>query len=183
MDKLPVLIGATDMIVCGEDLGMIPDCVPYVMERLRIMSLEVQRMPKSIHANVSDPASYPYMSVCTTSTHDMSVLRSWILDEMPDNPVIRDRSAGPEQCAEIIASHLGSSSLFAIFPLQDWLAVDGNLRAADPERERINVPANPDNYWRYRMHISLEQLLKEDGLTLRLRNLISDSGRLGSARL
>lgn len=177
MDKLPVLINATDMIVCGEDLGMIPDCVPDVMNRLRIMSLEVQRMPKDINTNVSDPATYPYMSVCTTSTHDTSVLRSWIVREMPDNPVIGDRSASAWQCADIIASHLGSRSLFAIFPIQDWLALDGNLRADNPERERINVPANPDNYWRYRIHIGLEQLLNEDNFNSRLKAMISDYGR------
>lgn len=177
MDKLPVLINATDMVVCGEDLGMIPDCVPDVMNRLRIMSLEVQRMPKEPWTTVSDPARYPYMSVCTTSTHDMSVLRSWIADEMPDNPVICDRSAGAGQCADIIASHLKSRSLLAVFPFQDWLAVDEKLRAANPDKERINIPANPNNYWRYRMHISLEQLMKENGLICRLKKLIADSGR------
>lgn len=177
MDKLPVLINATNMIVCGEDLGMIPQCVPTVMEHLRIMSLEIQRMPKQEGIAIANPASYPYMSVCTTSTHDMSVLRSWILDEMPADCGMTDRSASPRQCEDIIGAHLASMSMLAIFPLQDWLAIDGSLRAPDPAAERINVPANPDNYWRYRMHIGLEQLNEERHLIGVIRSMILNSGR------
>ena len=75
--KLPALISSTDMLVCGEDLGMIPHCVPEVMERLQILSLEIQRMPKESWREFGDTWAYPYRSVCTTSTHDMSGIRVW----------------------------------------------------------------------------------------------------------
>ena len=101
MSKLPALIEATDMLVCGEDLGMIPACVPEVMDRLRIIALEVQRMPKNMGVSVSDPATYPYMSVCTTSTHDMSVLRAWIEDEMEPNSVISAQKATVAACTSV----------------------------------------------------------------------------------
>ena len=177
MDKLPALISATDMIVCGEDLGMIPQCVPGVMDRLRILSLEVQRMPKAYGVSVADPRSYPYLSVCTTSTHDMSVLRSWIENEMPVNPVIPHLKADANLCASILQDHLTSNSMFAIFPLQDWLSADEVLRSPDPDGERINVPADPDNYWRYRMHLTLEELVASDRFTHTVRDMIRSSGR------
>lgn len=177
MSKLPALIEATDMLVCGEDLGMIPDCVPQVMDCLRILALEVQRMPKQFGVSVSDPKNYPYMSVCTTSTHDMSVLRAWIQDEMEPNPVISDSQATASVCQGVLQSHLDSASMLAIFPLQDWLAISTELRAANPESERINVPANPDNYWCYRMHIGLDRLLKATGFNGEIREMIARSGR------
>lgn len=177
MKKLPALINATDMIVCGEDLGMIPQCVPGVMDRLRIMSLEVQRMPKKFGITIDNPAEYPYMSVCTPSTHDMSVLRSWIDNEMPENKIIGNGPSSCEVCQKIIESHLASKSMLAIFMLQDWLSIDGSLRAADPDRERINVPANPDNYWRYRMHLNIGNLIEANEFNDKIRNLIHFYGR------
>lgn len=177
MSKLPALIEATDMIVCGEDLGMIPACVPEVMDRLRIMGLEVQRMPKTPGVIVSDPADYPYMSVCTTSTHDMSVLRAWMEKEMPENSVITVKDATPSASMNVISAHLASDSMLAIFPLQDWLAMSADLRAPDPDAERINVPANPDNYWRYRMHLNLEDMLKSDEYNASIARMLHLFGR------
>lgn len=175
--KLPSLIEATDMLVCGEDLGMIPDCVPELMERLRILSLEVQRMPKQMGVAVSDPASYQYMSVCTTSTHDMSVLREWIEREMDANPIISASHATTAICARVIQSHLESASMLAIFPLQDWLSINEELRAKNPQDERINVPSDPNNYWRYRMHITLEELIAATALNQQIKSLITSSNR------
>lgn len=177
MSKLPALIQATDMLVCGEDLGMIPACVPDVMDRLRIMALEVQRMPKNIGVNVSDPATYPYMSVCTTSTHDMSVLRTWIEDEMEPNHVINTHKATTAACTSVISAHLASPSMLAIFPLQDWLSMSSSLRAKDPRAERINVPADSNNYWRYRMHITLEKLNSSRKFNEEIRQMLYLSGR------
>ena len=177
MAKLPALIEATDMLVCGEDLGMIPACVPDVMDRLRIMALEVQRMPKTLGVQVSDPATYPYMSVCTTSTHDMSVLRVWIEDEMEPNHVITAKQASVAACTSVISAHLASPSMLAIFPLQDWLSMSSSLRAKDPRAERINVPANSNNYWRYRMHLTLEKLLTARKFNDEIRQMLYLSGR------
>ena len=158
MSKLPSMIEATDMLVCGEDLGMIPECVPEVMNRLRILGLEVQRMPKAMGYIVGDPMRYPYMSVCTTSTHDMSVLRTWLEEEMPKNNIIGSNLPTTDNCKAILSQHLASASMLAIFPLQDWMSINEDIRHKNPSMERINVPANSDNYWRYRMHITLEEL-------------------------
>ncbi len=177
MSKLPALIEATDMLVCGEDLGMIPACVPEVMDRLRIIALEVQRMPKNMGVSVSDPATYPYMSVCTTSTHDMSVLRTWIEDEMEPNTVITTKKATVAACTSVISAHLASPSILAIFPLQDWLSMSSTLRAKDPRSERINVPADSNNYWRYRMHLPIEKLLKARKFNDEIRQMLYLSGR------
>ena len=74
---LPAILKSSDMMICGEDLGMVPDCVPDVMRQLGILSLEIQRMPKDPNVEFAHPADAPYLSVCSTSTHDMSTLRGW----------------------------------------------------------------------------------------------------------
>ncbi|HOV71557.1 MAG TPA: 4-alpha-glucanotransferase [Dysgonamonadaceae bacterium] len=172
MKKLPPLISATSMMACGEDLGMVPQCVPSVMQELQILSLEIQRMPKTAHTLFSDLKHLPYLSVCTTSTHDMSPIRAW----WEENKEVTQRyynlvlghegeapdECTPELCREILELHLQSSSLWVIIPWQDWIAIDGELRYPDPHAERINIPANPKHYWQYRMHISLDDLLKAD---------------------
>ena len=185
--KLPALLEATGMLACGEDLGMIPACVPDTMRRLRILSLEIQRMPKGAGERFADPARYPYLSVCTTSTHDMNPLRAWweedadttrrywheVLGGAGEPP----RDCEPRICERIVERHLASPAMLAILPLQDWLSVDGALRAADPASERINIPAVARHYWRYRMHLTLEELLAADGFNARLRAAIAASGR------
>lgn len=182
--KLPVLISATNMLTCAEDLGMIPDCVPGVIRDLRILSLEIFRMSKNPDTPFGDPAHYPYMSVCTTGTHDTSTLRAWweedrkasseywheVLHGQGDPPYFCE----PWLCERIIRMHTCSPSMLAILPLQDWLSIDGEVRAADPSSERINVPSNPRHYWKYRMHVSVESLIGNVELTARIRSL---SGR------
>ncbi len=187
MWKLPPLIDSTDMLVCAEDLGMIPDCVPAVMSALQILSLEIQRMPKDPHAEFGNTWSYPYYSVCTTSTHDMAGIRAW-WEENRDktqsyyNNVLHEGGAAPYYaepwvCAKILDLHLKSPSMLCIIPLQDWLSMDGNARRENPQEEQINVPANPRHYWRYRMHLSLEQLKALDGFNHTLTSMIKESGR------
>lgn len=187
MKKLPRLTQSTRMLVCGEDLGMIPGCVPSVMDELRILSLEVQRMPKTVGQEFGHPEWYPYRSVCTISTHDMSTLRGW-WEESPDltgrfyNNVLghigdAPATATPEVCEEVVALHLCSNSMLCILSLQDWLSVDGRLRNPDVVAERINVPADPHNYWHYRMHLTLEQLLSEHDFNEKLRAMIAEGGR------
>lgn len=187
MRRLASLLSATGMLACGEDLGMIPDCVPEVMAGYRILSLEIQRMSKNPHMEFADTASYPYCSVCTTSTHDMNPLRAWweedrkVTDDYWHSVMHREgeapHSCEPWICREIIASHLASASMLAILPLQDWLSMDGELRLPDPSKERINVPAIPRYYWRYRMHLTLESLLSADRFNLEMKEMIEASGR------
>jgi len=75
--KLPALKRVTNMLICGEDLGLVPACVPSVMQELGFLSLEIQRMPKTFGMDYSRPADAPYLSVVTPSTHDMSTIRGW----------------------------------------------------------------------------------------------------------
>ncbi len=186
LEKLPALINATSMLACGEDLGMIPASVPEVMAELQILSLEIERMPKC-PVTFSDLSALPFLSVCTTSTHDMSPIRAWweedrnktqdyfnnVLKHPGDAPV----ECTPEICRQIIRNHLHSPSMLAIIPLQDWLAMDGQLRNPDPATERINIPSNPDHYWRYRMHLKLEDLINEHGFNHTVRQMVEQGGR------
>ena len=181
MKKLPPLISTTSMMACGEDLGMVPQCVPTVMQELQILSLEIQRMPKTPFVLFADLSRLPYLSVCTTSTHDMSPIRAWWeenkeLTQYYYNHVLGHEGEAPDECTpqlcrEILELHLQSSSLWVIIPWQDWMTIDGNLRYPDPYAERINIPANPKHYWRYRMHIPLDNLLKEDHLNTVIKEM------------
>lgn len=187
MWKLPPLLDATSMLTCAEDLGMIPDCVPAVMHQLQMLSLEIQRMPKDPAAEFGNTWAYPYLSVCTTSTHDMGGIRQW-WEENRDatqhfyNNMLHENGAAPYYaepwiCDKIITLNLQSPSMLAIFPLQDWLSINGSLRRADPREELINIPANPRHYWRYRMHLTVEELLDAAEFNDYVRNKIRSTGR------
>ena len=65
----------------------------------------------------------------------------------------------------------------AVFPIQDLIGIDGELRDEDTNSERINVPSNPKHYWKYRLHIDLKDLMKEDEFNGKLKKMILDSGR------
>jgi 4-alpha-glucanotransferase len=187
LKKLPALISATNMLVCGEDLGMVPDSVPDVMNALEILSLEIQRMPKKPNTEFAMPADAPYRSVCTTSTHDMNPIRAWWEEDPALTQRFYNRALGmqgpaPATCEtwiieRIIEQHLLSNAMWIILPWQDWMAIDVVLRNEHPLAERINVPSNPRNFWCYRMHITLEQLLKEDVFNKKITQMIAGSGR------
>lgn len=187
MKKLPQLTQSTRMLVCGEDLGMIPDCVSSVMNDLRILSLEIQRMPKNPMYEFGYLNEYPYRSVCTISTHDMSTLRGWWEEDYLQTQRYYNTMLGhygtaptvatPDLCEEVVRNHLKSNSILCILSLQDWLSIDGKWRNPNVQEERINVPANPRNYWRYRMHLTLEQLMKAEELNDKIRELIKYTGR------
>ena len=187
MQKLPALLDSTGMLACGEDLGMIPATVPQVMSDLRILSLEIQRMPKSVEETFAHPANYPYLSVCTTSTHDMNPVRAWweedrevtqqfwqmILGNNSEAPFFCE----PWICRQILDQHLWSPAMLTVLPLQDWLSMDGDLRRSNPNEERINVPANSRHYWRYRMHLTVERLAAAKEFNETLAGMIASSGR------
>lgn len=185
--KLVPLISSTGMLVCGEDLGMIPACVPDVMRELQILSLEIERMPKKYGSEFGNPAEYPYLSVASPSTHDMANLRLWWNEDKERrnryyNNILRLEGTAPDDCtAEICESlvrrELNAASMLAILPLQDWLSISSELRRENPAEERINDPSNPDQNWNYRMHITLEDLLAADDFNSRLRDLIKSAGR------
>ena len=187
MKKLPRLTQATRMLVCAEDLGMVPDCVPWVMNELRILSLEIQSMPKDDKVRFGHLSRNPYRSVCTISTHDMATLRQW-WDEDEErtqdyfNTMLYRGGAAPHPlpgwlAKDIVSRHLTSPSMLCLLSLQDWLAIDEKQRLSDQNAERINIPANPRHYWRYRMHITIEQLMQEDNFNNEISTLIVQSGR------
>ncbi len=185
-EKLPVMRRASPMLLCGEDLGMVPACVPGVLRELGILSLEIQRMPKTSEVRFADPAHAPYLSVVSPSTHDMPTLRGWWRE---DPSVTADfawnmlgvafppHELSSDHATRIIHQHLASPAMWAVFPLQDLLAIDENLRHPDVDAERINVPAIMPYYWRYRMHLSLEELAAADDFNTRIARLIKATGR------
>lgn len=187
LKKLPALIQSTRLLCCAEDLGMIPDSVPEVMRQLQMLSLEIERMPKRLGETFADTNNYPYASVATPSTHDMSVLRGW-WKEAPEmtqkfyNGVLGKAGQAPKEadgkiCEDIIRLHLSSPSMLALLSLQDWTSMDEKLRMKNPDDERINIPANPRHYWRYRMPMTLEELLKSSAFNEKIKRLIIQSGR------
>ena len=187
MKKLPKLTQATHMLVCAEDLGMVPDCVPWVMNELRILSLEIQSMPKDPTTRFGHLSRNPYRSVDTISTHDMATLRQW-WDEDEErtqnyfNTMLYRGGPAPHPlpdwlAKDIVSRHLTSPSMLCLISFQDWLSIDEKLRLPDANAERINIPANPRHYWRYRMHLTIEQLLAADELNEEISTLIIQSGR------
>ena len=184
--KLPVLRKATPMLLCGEDLGMVPACVPGVMAELGLLSLEIQRMPKTLHAEFFHPADAPYLSVVSPSTHDMPTLREWWREDAKLTGHFAWSLLGVnfpslnlsgDTAASILALHLHSPAMWALIPLQDLLAMDESLRHPDPAAERINVPANMPHYWRYRMYLGIEQLAAAGPFNARLLDMVNASGR------
>ena len=187
MQKLPVLRKVTDMLICGEDLGLVPSSVPDVMKQLGLLSLEVQRMPKDARTAFFRPYQAPYLSVVTPSTHDMSTIRGWweedrVVTQRFYNEELRYSGDAPLVCEawinkEVIDQHLQSPAMWSIFQLQDLLGIDDAVRRKDPAAERINIPANPRHYWQYRIHLPLEKLLKENNFNTTLQNMVKAAGR------
>ncbi|HVM86716.1 MAG TPA: 4-alpha-glucanotransferase [Puia sp.] len=188
MKKLPALKAATNMLVCGEDLGMVPTCVPDVMKRLGILSLEIQRMPKGdTQKEFFHPADAGYLSVVTPSTHDMSTIRGWWEEDRSKTQRFYNSELGqwgdaPYFCEPwinkaVVIQHLFSPAMWSIFQLQDLLGMSETIRRENPHDERINIPADPKHYWRYRMHIALEDLVKQKDFNEELRSYVEESGR------
>ncbi len=188
MTKLPAIKAATDMLICGEDLGMIPDCVPQVMKDMDLLTLEIQRMSKNPETEFLQSEDTPYYSVSSPSTHDMSPVRLW-WQESEKNYRQRfyqgelDRyGVAPAACStdivqQIVQQHLDLPSMWIVFPVSDLLGMNESLKHPNVFAERINEPSNPQHYWRYRMHLSMEDLIKNEGFTEQLSDMIEDAGR------
>lgn len=187
MRKLPRLVEATRMLVCAEDLGMVPSCVPWVLDALRILSLEVQSMPKDPADEFGHTDRFPHRSVCTFSSHDMPTLRQW-WDEDWDRTqhyyqTMLHRPGGAPHplpgwlARDVVGSQLASPSMLCVLSIQDWMAVDEKLRLADADAERINIPSNPHHYWRYRMHVAIEDLMHNQDFNANMREMVAESGR------
>ena len=187
MQKLPALKRATNMLVCGEDLGLVPASVPEVMRQTGILSLEIQRMPKDAKREFFHPADAPYLSVVTPSTHDMSTIRGWWEEDRTCTQHFFNNELGqwgeaPYLCdawvnEAIVVQHLHSPAMWSIFLLQDILGCDKKIRRPNPHEERINVPANPRHYWKYRMHLNLEDLINANEFNEKFAADVKASGR------
>lgn len=170
------------MLPCAEDLGMVPSSVKAVLQRLDILSLEIQRMPKEGGMRFADLSHNPYMSVATIATHDMPPLRLWWREnkeqteqfwhEVLGHEGNAPEEATPQVCEDIVKRHVNCPSMLCLLALQDWLAISPSLRSNHPENEQINVPANPDQYWRYRMHVTIEELIRSTGFNEKLRGIL-----------
>lgn len=187
--KLPKLIEATNMLVCGEDLGMIPNSVPWVMQDLSILSLEIQRMPKKSGFQIGDPNSYPYHSVSSFSTHDMSTIRGW----WSKSPNLRENywtnslkinskeipsQITPTLAKAIIQKELNSNSMLSIQAIQDWISLtDKWYEILTPEEEQINIPANSKHEWKFRMPCYIEDLIENEELNSSITESIEHSNR------
>lgn len=187
MERLPLVLSATRMMVCAEDLGMLPACVEPVLDALRIQTLEIQTMPKQSGFEFAHLGGYPYRSVATFATHDMAPMRLWWA-ESPERSqryyvtMLQKEGRAPEQlpahlAEEIIARHLYCPSMLCLLSLQDWLAMDSSLRRPNPREERINVPSDCYNRWQYRMHVTIEALLEADAYNRKIRTMITRSKR------
>jgi 4-alpha-glucanotransferase len=187
LKKLPHLKRSTNMLICGEDLGMVPRCVPQVMKELGILSLEIERMPKDPNTDFFHPKTAPYLSVVTPSTHDMSTVRGWWEENREKtqrfyNYMLGHYGEAPYFCEpwinkEIVLQHLFSPAMWSIFMLQDLLGINETIRTRNPNDERINDPSDPHHYWRYRMHINLEELIKQKDFNKEITKYVKESGR------
>jgi len=186
-DRLSRIFGETRMLVCAEDLGMLPDCVAPVLDALRILTLEIQQMPKQSGVEFTHLDGNPIRSVATISTHDMAPLRLW-WEESPERTqrffttMLQKQGHAPEHlpahlAEEIIARHLYCPSMLCVLALQDWLAMDGELRAKNVRDERINTPGNPYNRWQWRMHLTIDELLRADRFNAKLQTMVTRSKR------
>ena len=147
---------------------MVRDWVSWVMNVLTMLGLELQSMPKDPSVKFGHLSRNPYRSVCTISSHDMPTLRQWWDEDIQRtqeyyNTMLYRQGPAPHPlpgwlAQDIISRHLTSPSMLCILSIQDWLAINEHLRLPDANAERINIPANPKHYWRYRMHLSIEDL-------------------------
>ena len=185
--KLDAIQQSSNMLICAEDLGMVPDMVEGVLKSREMLALQVQRMPKKSHQQFSHPLDAPYLSVVTPSTHDMSTLRQWweedghltqrFYQEQLGRTGAAPRFCEPDICKAIIRQHLESPAMWSVFLLQDLLSIDSELRRQLPDEERINNPADPHHYWNYRMHVTIETLLARESLSSSIHQMISDTDR------
>ena len=175
------------MLVCAEDLGMVPACVPWVMNELRILSLEIQSMPKDPTTRFGHLSRNPYRSVCTISSHDMPTLRQWWDEDWNRtqdyySSMLYREGPAPHPlpgwlAKDIVSRHLTCPSMLCVISIQDWMSINERLRLADENAERINIPADPHHYWRYRMHINIEDLTKDEEFSHTISELILEADR------
>lgn len=185
--RLQALMATSDMLMFGEDLGLIPSCVPEVLQDLGIVGLRIQRMPSEPNTEFGDPLTYPYLSVATPSCHDVLTTRAWWEEDAERRARFAFHQLGvletpPEHCTTevmrlILKTHMDSRAAWTIFPLQDILALSDNYNQRPAAEEVINDPTVAKHYWRYRTHCNISTLLADHPLLIDLQKLLVSSGR------
>ena len=178
---LPALLSSTDMLVCGEDLGFTPTCVPPVMDELGILGLRIQRMPPiGESAEFGRPHTYSYLTVCSPSCHDTMTTRAWWEEDAERRGRYSEMfqtgtedACTPSVMRNILAQHIESPSVLSILPIQDVLALCTEYAKRPALEETINDPTNPKHYWRFRLHVSCEDLLSNYDFVKDVKELVS----------
>jgi len=183
---LTMMLEESDMLVCAEDLGVVPPCVPRTLEEMGILGLKIERWTRDWEAPGQPWVAmehYPRLSVCSPGTHDTSSLRGyWEETTWPRAQYASEigLSSVPDYLTEevaekIIKRNLEANSLLVIIPLQDWLALRYERRAFSPEEERINVPGSLDrSNWRWRMYQPIEEVARDEELKKKIGSLIEE---------
>jgi len=179
---LSVLVESSHMLPCAEDLGAVPDCVPKVLSKLKILGLRVIRWfcewDKDGKPYVPFDR-YPQLSVCTPAVHDSSTVREWWEKEadqaklsgflgVPSLPKIYN----PGTAKIILSKAAAARSRFRVFQIQDILHLSNNWYSENPQDERINVPGTANDFnWTYRLPAAINEISKDKELILAVREL------------
>ena len=184
---LSMMQETTDMLMCAEDLGVVPACVPQVLKELEILSLKIERWtreyskPDAPYINVK---AYPHLSVCIPSVHDTTTLRGWWEEELSEREkkeyysLLNLRSQCPETYTSelamtIIEHNLNANSIITIFQLQDLLFLNEKIDRKLFKEDRINVPGTvADTNWSYRIPVLVDDISKNLQFNKILKKLI-----------
>jgi 4-alpha-glucanotransferase len=175
------------MLPCAEDLGVVPDSVPGVLQRLGILGLRIPRWVKRYHEAGEPfipPAEYPRLSVCAASVHDTTTVREWWETETEEGRAGLWKALGfsgeadaaytPGVAEKVFEGLLAADSALVVFQLQDFFALEERLRPASATQERINVPGTvTDTNWSYRMPFCLEDFDSRGVLAKRILTLVN----------
>jgi 4-alpha-glucanotransferase len=179
---LSLLIASSSMLPCAEDLGAVPDCVPQVLAKLKILGLRVIRWFRDWEKEGQPYIpfnEYPELSVCTPAVHDSSTLREW-WDREADQQLFAGfigfpslpRVFNPGTAKIILHKAAAAKSRFRVFQIQDLLHLSPRWYAPDPASERINVPGTYNEFnWTYRLPASIGELAKDEDLIKAVKEL------------
>lgn len=158
--RLSAILSASKMLICAEDLGLLPRSIKEVLSGLELLSLEVLRMPKHAGHDFVYPSDVPELSVMTTSTHDTSSLRAWwyTLSEEQQTQIASIYHLTENTPASLIQALRRVPSTMLILPLVDWCTLTGYGDTVVPEDEQINFPEIRHHIWNYRMYGKISDL-------------------------
>ena len=173
---LKVMRDTTEMLTCAENLGVVPEAVPRVLDALGILSLYIPRWAHYWDKEGQPPippAEYRPDSVCAPSVHDTSTVRGWWQTEsgrdllwrtlgLPgDAPAVFDAFAA----RTVYEGFARSASRILVLQIQDLLVFEPRLLHPDVAQERVNVPGSYNDFnWTYRLPILLEEFVRIESI-------------------